>query len=173
MEISRQRMHWGDMQLTQTATQVQFRATGALPQYGEILRVWGMRAHAQPLLIGVAEPNGDGSTIDRTMSKQYLASLGYWPQLPERYIADIRPPKEQAFVSRDPYFCRLLQREEVQIREQAGYIVASCAFSARKEFVFSGVFSFCRIENERVQLVWDKKGDCPVWTVPKEISEFT
>ncbi|WP_432618190.1 hypothetical protein [Butyricicoccus sp.] len=173
MEISRQQAHWGEMQLTQTAAQVRFRAAGALPQYGEILRVWGMRADAQPLLIGVAEPDGDHLAIDRTMSKQYLSSLGYWPHLPEQYIADTQPPKGQNFVSQDTYFRQLLRQEEVQIQEQAEYILASCAFSPQKEFAFSGIFSFCRVEDGKAQLIWDKKRDCPVWTVPKETSGFT
>lgn len=173
MEISRQQIHWGEMQLTQTATQVRFRGAGALPQYGEVLRVWGTRADAQPLLIGVAEPDGDCLAIDRTISKQYLASVGYWPHLPEQYMADTQPPKGQAFVSRDACFCQLLRQKEVQMQEQPMYIIASCAFSPQKEFVFSGVFSFCRVEDGRAQLIWDKKRDCPVWTVPKETSKFT
>lgn len=172
MEISRQQAHWGEMQLTQTAAQVRFRAVGVLPRYGEILRVWGMRTDAQPLLIGVAEPDGDALTIDRTMSKQYLSSLGYWPELPERYIAGTQPPKKNAFVSRDTCFCRILQRD-VQIQEQPEYIIASCTFSPRKEFAFSGIFSFCRVESGKARLIWDKKRDCPVRTVPKETRKLT
>ena len=123
MEISRQQAPWGEMQLSQTETTVRFCAAGALPKYGEVLRVWGMRDDAQPLLIGVAQPDGDGLTIDRTMSKQYLSSLGYWPALPEQYVADTKPPQKRAFFSRDACFRCALREPEIEIQYDAEYMI--------------------------------------------------
>lgn len=173
MEISRQQAHWGEMQLSQTETAVRFCAAGALPKYGEVLRVWGIRDGAQPLLIGVAQPDGDGLTIDRTMSKQYLSSLGYWPALPEQYVADTQPPQKRVFFSHDACFRCVLRESEIEIQDDAAYMMVSCCFSPQKKFIFSGIFSFCRIKNGRALLIWDKKRDCPVWTVPKENDAVT
>ena len=136
-------------------------------------RVWGIRDGAQPLLIGVAQPDGDGLTIDRTMSKQYLSSLGYWPALPEQYVADTQPPQKRVFFSHDACFRCVLRESEIEIQDDAAYMMVSCCFSPQKKFIFSGIFSFCRIENGRARLIWDKKRDCPVWTVPKENDAVT
>ena len=57
MRISRNGEDWGEITVQTDGQQVKFRAHGALPKYGEILRVWGIRDGAQPLLIGVAEPD--------------------------------------------------------------------------------------------------------------------
>ena len=138
-----------------------------------LLRVWGIRDGAQPLLIGVAQPDGDGLTIDRTMSKQYLSSLGYWPALPEQYVADTQPPQKRAFFSHDACFRCALREPEIEIQDDAAYMIVSCCFSPQKKFIFSGIFSFCRIENGKAMLIWDKKRDCPVWTVPKENDAVT
>lgn len=169
MEISRDGMHWGEMQITQQQKQVIFRASGSLPKYGEILRVWGTRQGAQPLLIGVAEPSGDGLKIERTLTKQYLHSLGYWPMLPEHYTAGVYPPEaERQPDFRDKHIRQLLQNHTVSVRREHNRAFFSCQFASDCEFPFAFIFSCCTVKNSRAQLIWDEKKDCPVWTVPEK-----
>lgn len=164
MEISRDGMRWGDMQITQQENQVVFRACGSLPKYGEILRVWGIRQGAQPLLIGVAEPDGDQLKIERTLTQQYLHSLGYWPALPEQYVAGTHPPQPDI---RDRHIRQLLQDTEVSVRREQGRMIFSCRFARDCAFPFAFIFGFCTVKDAHAQLVWDEKRDCPVWTVPQ------
>lgn len=166
MEISRDGSRWGEMQIDEEETQVRFYASGALPQYGEILRVWGMREGAQPLLIGVAEPAGDHLQIKRTMSKQYLTSFGYWPVLPEWYAAGIQPPTDTP-VLHDPHIRALCRNTAVTCNREKEKTVFTCPFAKDQEFPFAFAFSCCTVKDACAQLVWDEKRDCPVWTVPK------
>lgn len=166
MEISRDGSHWGEIQIDEAETQVRFHANGLLPKYGEILRVWGMRKGAQPLLIGVAEPAGDGLQVERTMSKQYLKSLDYWPELPEWYMAGIQPPKEKERV-RESYLHALCRNAAVTCNRTDERAVFTCRFAKDQEFPFAFAFSCCTVKDACAQLVWDEKKDCPVWTVPE------
>lgn len=166
MEISRDGRHWGEIQICEEETQVRFHASGMLPQYGEILRVWGMRKGAQPLLIGVAEPADDMLQVERTMSKQYLESLGYWPQLPEWYAAGIQPPTEEPVVH-EPYIRALCRNAAVTCSRTEEKAVFTCRFAKDQEFPFAFAFSCCTVKDARAQLVWDEKRDCPVWTAPE------
>lgn len=170
MRISRDGADWGEMQVEQDGQQVHFHASGALPKYGEILRVWGLRSGAQPLLIGVAEPDGGGLTIDRAMSRQYLTSLGYWPELPERYCAGVRPPTAQGDVGKntaDALIAHAMREKEVNVQRRTDVDVLSCAFDKDRAFplVFAGCC--CTVCEGRAQLIWDKKKGCPVRTAPE------
>ena len=166
MEISRDGRYWGEMQICEEETQVRFCASGTLPQYGEILRVWGMRDGAQPLLIGVAEPAGDMLKVERTLSKQYLESLGYWPGLPAWYAAGIQPPAGEPAVH-DRYIRALCHNAAVTCSREEEKAVFTCRFAKDQEFPFAFAFSCCTVKDARAQLVWDEKRDCPVWTVPE------
>ncbi|MCD8354959.1 MAG: hypothetical protein LUE11_00070 [Clostridia bacterium] len=168
MEISRDGAHWGQMQVNQENNQVHFHASGELPKYGEILRVWGMRDGAQPLLIGVAEPAGEGLQVERTLTKQYLESLGYWPELPKSYVAGICPPAfEQRPDFHDRFIKQLLHNDAVTLNREAGMSVFTCKFAPECEFPFAFIFSCCTVKNACAKLIWDEKKDCPVWTVPE------
>lgn len=167
MEISRDGSHWGEIQISEDETQVRFRASGLMPKYGEILRVWGMREGAQPLLIGVAAPADDGLQVERTMSKQYLKSLNYWPQLPEWYVAGTQPPTEKEKVHESYYIGALHQNAAVTCNRIEEKVVFTCRFAKDQEFPFAFAFSCCTVKNARAQLIWDEKKDCPVWTVPE------
>ncbi len=160
MQITRDGSVWGRMQVTEQGTQVQFHATGTLPQYGEILRVWGMRDGCQPLLIGVAEPAGAGLTVDRTMSRQYLSSLGY-DMLPEYYTAGIQPPRTENQSVRDPLLVQAMQQESVTMRKREDMLSLSCPFSADTAFPLAFIFSCCTVKNGTATLLWDRKKGCP------------
>ncbi len=170
MRITRDGADWGEMQIEQDESGVQFHAAGALPQYGEILRVWGMRDGAQPLLIGVAEPDGDGLSVNRSMSRQYLASLGYWPDLPQRYHAGVRPPEasESDPAPGDPLIERAMRTEHVTVQRQGDADVLSCAFARDQMFPLAFAFCCCTVRGGRAQLVWDKEKGCPRRTAPDD-----
>lgn len=171
MRISRDGAEWGEMTVREDGQKVHFRARGAPPQYGEILRVWGMRDGAQPLLIGVAEPEDGALTVARTMSRQYLASLGY-AQLPERYIAGVRASEAQAGAedgaedADDPLVRRAMRDEAVRVRREAEREILSCAFQKDRVFPLAFACCCCTVRDGRAQLIWDRKKGCPVWTAP-------
>ncbi|WP_394273521.1 hypothetical protein [Butyricicoccus sp.] len=171
MRISRNGEDWGEITVRTDGQQVHFHARGTLPKYGEILRVWGMRDGAQPLLIGVAEPDGDGLAVNRTMSRQYLASLGY-AELPERYFAGIRaseiPSGTHAETAQtdDPLVRQAMQDRAVSVRREEDRDVLSCAFEKNHAFPLAFACCCCTVKSGRAQLVWDRKKGCPVWTAP-------
>lgn len=164
MHICRGSDNWGEMTVQQDQQQVHFHASGAMPGYGEILRVWGMRDGAQPLLIGVAEPGENGLVVDRTMTRQYLSSLGYWPQLPEKYAAGVREPElgEQE----DKLIAQAKKDENVHVSHEEGRDVLSCIFDKNTAFPFAFVCCYCTVKDGRAQLIWDTKKGCPLWTAP-------
>lgn len=166
MRISRNGEDWGEITVQTDGQQVKFRAHGALPKYGEILRVWGIRDGAQPLLIGVAEPDGDGLAVSRTMSRQYLASLGY-TELPEQYVAGVRAPELAEMPhTDDPLVRQAMQDGTVSVRREEGVDVLSCTFEKNHAFPLAFACCCCTVQGGRAQLVWDRKKGCPVWTAP-------
>lgn len=152
---------WGTMQITEHANAVSFSGTGSTEKigYGEILRVWGMRDGKAPLLIGVAEPNGTKLCIERTMSKQYLKNLGYYPALPEHYLADSKPPQTKS--QQQTQLNKLLQQGNITAQEQENTVKLSCPFDAQTEFPLAFAFCLCHVENKTAYLLWDKKTDRP------------
>lgn len=168
MRISRDGTDWGEMRVEQDENRVQFHASGALPKYGEILRVWGVSSGAQPLLIGVAEPSGDGLAVERSMTKQYLSSFGYWPQLPQRYYAGVRPPDMQEDMSApdDPLVQQAMQDADVTVQEEQGIHILSCTFAKDRAFPLAFACCSCTVHDGRAQLLWDREKGCPVRTAP-------
>lgn len=168
MDIIKDEVKWGEMQTEQDGNRVMFHAAGALPKYGEILRVWGMRDGHQPLLIGVAEPDGDQLAVNRSMTKQYLASFGYWPNLPQQYYAGIYPPKIQNKPAvRDPLIERVMRDKEVDVQKKADIDILSCRFAGDCAFPLAFAACCCTVYGDRAQLIWDRKKGCPVWTAPE------
>ena len=166
MRVSRNGEDWGEITVQADGQKVRFHARGALPKYGEILRVWGIRDGAQPLLIGVAEPDGDGLAVVRTMSRQYLASLGY-TQLPERYIAGVRASEISELPQVDDPLVRQAMRDKaVRVRREEERDILSCIFEKDHAFPLAFACCCCTVDRGRAQLIWDRKKDCPVWTAP-------
>ena len=166
MRVIRNGGDWGSITVHAKGQRVEFDACGTLPKYGEILRVWGLRDGEQPLLIGVAEPDGDGGLrVRRTMSRQYLASLGYWPKLPERYAAGT-DVSELWKKQEDPLLKKAMTDSAVTVREENGCTILTCAFSEDRAFPLAFAFCCCPVCDGRAQLVWDRKKGCPVWTAP-------
>lgn len=159
MNILRGNDVWGTMQVTAQANAVSFSGKGSDDtNYGEVLRVWGIRDGKAPLLIGVAEPNGERLCVKRTMSTQYLTDLGYYPALPEQYIADTKPPQKQTILQ------IMLQNQQIMSeQQQENTILLSCAFHADAEFPLAFAFCLCRVKHNTAYLLWDKKTDRPVW----------
>lgn len=166
MRICRNGEDWGEITVNEQGQNVQFHAVGQLPKYGEILRVWGLRKDAQPLLIGVAEPHENNLVIDRKMSKQYLSSLGYWPQLPETYAVGVHSPEIQQMSIQDPLIIQAKQNEQVQVYREQGRYILSCPFDKNTAFPLAFISCFCTVKDGRAQLIWDTKKGCPVWTAP-------
>ena len=166
MEITRDGKSWGTMEILENGAQVQFHATGALPQYGEILRVWGTREGCQPLLIGVAEPEGTGLTVNRTMSKQYLASLGY-DALPEQYIAGVQPPKRKPQTHGDPLIEQASRQKGITVVRQADVLSLSCPFAVDAAFPLAFIFSCCTVRDGTATVRWDSKKGCPCVDSPE------
>lgn len=167
MRISRNGEDWGEITVQQDAQQVRFHARGTLPKYGEILRVWGLRDGAQPLLIGVAEPDGDALAVNRTMSRQYLASLGY-AELPERYAAGVHAPElsTEQVQTDDPLVRQAMKDTTVHVCSEQGIDVLSCVFEKDHAFPLAFACCCCTVHDGRAQLRWDRKKGCPVWTAP-------
>ena len=163
MRIERNGECWGQMTVEEQHQQVLFRAVGTSAGYGEILRVWGLRDGAQPLLIGVAEPKEHTLCAERMMSKQYLASVGYWPELPTSYAAGMRTP-ELCHTQEDILIVRARQDKQVQTVQQEGKEILSCVFDKHTAFPLAFAACVCTVSNGRAQLVWDTKKGCPVRT---------
>lgn len=166
MEITRDGAAWGTMEIKEHGTQVQFHASGTLPRYGEILRVWGMREGCQPLLIGVAEPDGAGLAIDRTMSRQYLSSLGY-DALPEYYTAGTQPPKAGKQNVSDPLIEQAIEQKEVTMQKQEDILRLSCPFTGDAAFPLAFIFACCTVKDGTATVLWDRKKGCPCTDSPQ------
>lgn len=162
MQVVRDGRPWGEIEVQPQQDAVRFHATGALPKYGEILRVWGCGQGRAPLLIGVAEPDGERLAVDRTLSKQFLASLDYWPNLPEHYYAGVAPPAEEPSMS--PLLRRVLRQDGVKKQQDGDFFTLSCTFSADRAFPLAFAFCCCSVQDGRAALRWDIKKGCPVWT---------
>lgn len=165
MQVTKDGMPWGEIQVEQTEQQVQFHAVGTLTEYGEILRIWGMRKDAQPLLIGVAEPDGKGLKAERVMSRQYLASLGY-KELPEYYIAGTKPPVKQAC---DSLIEQAMALDSICVRQENDVYDLSCPFTGDTAFPLAFAFCCCTVKDGVATLLWDKQKDCPVQTAHQVI----
>ncbi len=159
MQVIHDGRPWGEIEVQPQQDAVRFHATGALPKYGEILRVWGCGQGRAPLLIGVAEPDGDQLSVSRTLSKQYLASLDYWPALPEQFCAGVAPPTEKPSMS--PLLRRILRQDGVEKKRDGDYFRLSCVFSADHAFPLAFAFCCCTVRNGRAALTWDIKQGCP------------
>lgn len=166
MEITRDGAAWGNMEIMEHGTQVQFHASGTLPRYGEILRVWGMRDGCQPLLIGVAEPDGAELVVNRTMSKQYLSSFGY-DMLPECYIAGIQPPTGREQNNQDPLIKQAIEQKEVTMQKQEDILRLSCPFAADAAFPLAFIFACCTVKDGTATVLWDRKKGCPCMDSPE------
>lgn len=165
MEITRDGAAWGTMEIKEHGTQVQFHASGTLPRYGEILRVWGMREGCQPLLIGVAEPDGAGLVIDRTMSRQYLSSLGY-DALPDFYTAGTQPPKAGQQHICDPLIEQAMTREGITMQTQENMLRLSCSFTGDAAFPLAFIFACCTVKDGIATVIWDRKKGLPLCGQP-------
>lgn len=168
MKISRNGIDWGEIQTTRDGSQIVFQASGMPAEQGEILRVWGMRDGAQPLLIGVAEPDGSQLAVYRCMSQQYLTSLGYWPKLPEYYEAGVLPPAGKSLLQNtailDPLLNQVMQNKNITVQKNADVIVLSCTFAPDHEFPLAFACCFCAISDGQAKLLWDSKSGRPIWT---------
>lgn len=153
---------WGKMQIKQQGNAVHFSGSGSAQQakYGEILRIWGMRGDKAPLLIGVAQPDGTMLTVERTLSTQYLAALGYYPELPERYIAAVKPPQQTAKMTK---LQELMQNSQVTAEQQENAVKLSCAFRPDAAFPFAFAFCLCHVHEQTAFLLWDEKTDRPIY----------
>lgn len=166
MEITRDGAAWGTMEVEEHGTQIQFHASGTLPRYGEILRVWGMREGCQPLLIGVAEPDGAGLVVDRAMSRQYLSSLGY-DALPDFYTAGTQPPKAGQQEIRDPLIEQAIKQKTVMMQKQADILRLSCPFAPDVAFPLAFIFGCCTVKDGTATVIWDRKKGCPCMDSPE------
>lgn len=146
MDIRAGGRHWGTVETTETAQEVVFQVCGA--HTSEVWRVWGVRDGKQPLLIGIPEPESGGMVLRRRLSKAFLQRCGYWPTLPEQYIAGVRfePPDSDETTEETQGECRRL----------------TCRFSPKEEFPLAYAFSVCTVKDGIAELRLDKKTGRPV-----------
>ena len=141
---------WGTVEISERRQEVCFSVSGG--KTPSVWRVWGIRDGKEPLLIGVPEPTGDRMAIRRTISKSYMARCGYWPTLPERYVAGER------FFDADG----APDRSSVTERERGGVRRLTCRFDPRRPFDLAYAFSVCTVKDGTAQLLLDKKTGRPI-----------
>ena len=162
LKIMQGETEWGTMTLSENTSSIRFSGQSvSFPAYGVILRVWGISAGKAPLLIGVAEPADSHLAINRTMSKQYLTDLGYYPNLPESYYAGAEPPQIYQ-ESKSRTLEALLCSERIQAEETQSYVLLQCPFDQTEEFALAFAFCMCTLRDGCAILVWEKETDRPI-----------
>lgn len=139
---------WGTVEISERAREVCFSVQGA--KTPSVWRVWGIRDGKEPLLIGVPEPSGGQMVLRRTISKSYLARCGYWPVMPERYVAGER------FGDADGL------RDPSSAAERAGVRCLTCRFDPKMPFDLAYAFSVCTVKDGTAMLMLDKKTGRPI-----------
>jgi hypothetical protein len=130
---------WGTVETAEEEQDVRFTVQGE--RIPAVWRVWGIRKGKQPLLIGIPEPEGDCMVLRRRLSKTFLQRCGYWPALPEQYVAgEVFEPVEN-------------ERETQRL---------TCRFDPRKEFPFAYAFAVCTVKDGVAELLVDKKTGRPI-----------
>ena len=138
------------------------------PADAPLLRCYGVRADAAPLLIGLPAPEGARLRLTRHLSRETLRAAGYAAAKPARfYLACAQdsvppPPKTEAPAPAPPrtgdtVLDSLLAQGGICARQEGDTTVLRCAFAPDRPFALAPAFVLCAVENGEAVLRWTKK----------------
>lgn len=163
MKITARGQEWGTLTATEDSQTVLFCAEGKLV-HNAVWRVWGWSEGKEPLLIGVPEPYGEYMQLKRRLTKAFLKNCGYWPKLPEKYMAgESFYPYRQNQAAADSWM-----REGVQESSTEEYRCLSWPYAPDRPFLYSELFALCSVSGKTASLWLDKKTGQPVWGCPEK-----
>lgn len=156
-EVRRNGRAWGTAEVTEHGTAVRFCISGPLCR-DAVYRVWGRSADREPILLGVAEPDGDRLVLDRTRTRSELALFGYRDALPEEYILSVREP-EWSISERTGDECidHAVRAHHLPVEREGELLRIRCAFDKNIEFPLAVAFCLCRVKAGEAVLEWTKK----------------
>ena len=166
MIVTAKGRQWGELTTEIRKNEVVFCVHG--PVIPQVWRVWGGSEGKEPILIGVPEPDGEQMVLRRGLSKLFLKNCGYWPELPQWYVAGERYSRETTAA----------QGQEIPKADEGGiiqrqcgaYRCRSCRFDPQQEFPLAYAFSVCTIREGRAELWTDEKTGRPVGR-PEQLTE--
>lgn len=157
MDIQAEGRHWGTIETTETAQEVLFEVHGA--RIHTVWRVWGIKEGKEPLLIGIPEPGAEGMVLRRSLSKTFLQRCGYWPALPEQYVAGVQfenPNDLGRKQDSSSDISGIAEETQGELRR------LTCRFAPQEEFPLAYAFAVCTVKDGNAELILDKKTGRPV-----------
>ncbi len=144
----------GTVIVTEQGSQVYFEVTCSLLTTA-VLRCYGLRAPAPPLLIGIPEPQQNKLYFRKKLSKQSIGGilptvyvlLDASQEIPTTIVPIAEePPSACAFHTGDALLDRLLLDSSLQVRQQDTHLHISCPFDTQKPLPLSPVAVLCQLE---------------------------
>ncbi len=151
----------GTVTVTETGSQILFEMMCSLFTT-EVLRCYGLRAPAPPLLIGIPEPQQGRLYFQKKLSKQSIAGA-----LPTSYVlldatqelpttatslpATEDPSQERLFHTGDALLDIILLEQSVQVQQKGASLHISCPFDAQKPLPLLPLAVICQLEQIETQ----------------------
>ncbi|MGN1014791.1 MAG: hypothetical protein ACI4PM_05485 [Butyricicoccus sp.] len=161
MVVTADGREWGELTTEIRTNEVAFWVHG--PIVPRIWRVWGCSEGKEPILIGVPEPDGKEMMLHRSLSKQFLKNCGYWPNLPQWYVAG-----EQYLHGAAPD--RKASHDGITQRRWGEYLCLSCPFDPQHEFPLAYAFTVCTVREGRAEFWTNEKTGRPLIGRPEELT---
>ncbi|MGN1031622.1 MAG: hypothetical protein ACI4PQ_08470 [Butyricicoccaceae bacterium] len=156
-EVRQNGERWGTADVTQQNGLVRFHISGPL-RTDAVYRVWGRSAGREPLLLGVAEPQGDRLVLDRARSCSELSLFGYRDVLPEEYVLAVREPVwTLPEYTGDELIDHAIDIHHLSVEQEGDIVRIRCPFRRDAEFPLAFAFCLCRVVNGEAVLEWTKQ----------------
>lgn len=158
IEVRKDGMPWGTADITKQGDRVQFYITG--PLYTDaVYRVWGRSKEREPILLGVAEPNGQKLVLDRTRTRHELSLFGYC-DVPEEYILSVHEPEWNCFTDTgEELLDAAIQKYHLPVKQDGEIYRITCPFEKNVEFPLAFACCLCSVSQNTAFLNWHRISD--------------